>query len=299
MRLGCIIMVSVCLALATVAHADIVYLNTGGVVKGRIIRSDDSEITVRTEHGETTVSRDEVEKIEECESVADLYYEKLEKVEQGSAQAHFDLGAWLKSINEPELARDEFEKAIIIDGDHSGARSELGYVRKGDKWVKKDAKPLAPRVVVKRGKPKEEDPADEHNLLSGATQEVRKLIGKLDSTLESEREEALQKLAAVFRHGDVQAVGEYMRYREAKIITSLQWQEGEILNLLHGQLDEDLYDREVRWFERFTEDAENARGERIGRFEQAYTRGGEQHTRLPREAPRLPWRNPGVAQGQG
>jgi uncharacterized protein YkwD len=234
-----------------VAHADIIYLNTGGVLKGKIVKSDDSEITVQTKHGETTISRDDIGKIEACESVAQLYYDKLDKLEQGKAEPHFKLGQWLKRINEPALARDEYEKAIIINPDHAGARAQLGYIKKGGKWVKKDAKPKTPKVIVKRGKKKPKEPADEHNLLSGASEETKKLINKLASAVKSEREEALKKLAELFRWGDVRAVQAYMRYREAKLIITLQQHEGEILNLLHGQLDQDLRDRQLRWFNRY------------------------------------------------
>lgn len=235
--------------LACGAGADIIYLNTGGVVKGRIVESDDSEITVHTKHGQTTISRDDVDRIEACESVSALYYDKLEKLKQDDAQSHFTLAQWLKRINEPEFARDEFEKTIIIDPDHSGARAALDYIKKDNQWVRRDANPKKPRVVVNRTK-KDEEPADEHNLLGAASDEVKKLIKKLDSAIESEREEALGKLAEVYRWGDVQAVGEYMRYREAQLITLLQQQEGDILNLLHGQLDEDLHERQARWFQR-------------------------------------------------
>jgi uncharacterized protein YkwD len=44
-----------------------------------------------------------------------------------------------------------------------------------------------------------------------------------------------------------------MRYREAQLIITLQQHEGEILNLLPGQLDEDIRERQTRWFKRFKE----------------------------------------------
>ena len=100
------------------AHADIIYLNTGGVVKGKVVKDDGSEITIQTKHGQTTISRDDIDRIEECESVAQLYYDKLEKLPAGDADAHFKLGKWLEGINEPQLAKDEFEKAIILNPDH-------------------------------------------------------------------------------------------------------------------------------------------------------------------------------------
>jgi len=235
-------------------QADIIYLNTGGVIKGKIIESDDSAITVRTKHGETELSRDDIDRIEECESVSQLYYDKLDKLPEKDAEAHYKLARWLDKINEPELANDEYDKTIILDPDHSGARSKLGYIKKGNAWIKKDSPPRQSRIKVnKRDKQDSQNVPDEHNLLSGTSDDARKAIKKLDSPLKSEREEALKTLAGLHKYGDVQAVQEYMRYREARLIVSLQQMEGGILNLLHGQLDEDLRERQTRWFERFRE----------------------------------------------
>ncbi len=236
------------------AQADIVYLNTGGVVKGTVVKDDGSEITIRTQHGQTTISRDDIDRIEECESVAQLYYDKLEKLPPGDADAHFKLANWLKSIHEPQFAKDEFEKAIILNPDHKAARAELGYVKKSGKWVKKDAKPKTPKVVVKKtGKKPEDAPSDEHNLLTGASKEVKALVAKLNSASTTEREDALKKLLDLRRWGDMRPVQEYMRYREAQLIITLQQYEGEILNLLPGQLDGDVRERQTRWFKRFKE----------------------------------------------
>lgn len=247
------VVLSLCLIQQS-AQADIVYLNTGGVVKGEVIKDDGSEITIRTKHGETTISRDDIDRIEECESVEQLYYDKLEKLPGGDADAHFKLGEWLDNINEPQLAKDEFEKAIILKPEHEAARAKLGYVKRSGKWVRKDAKRKKPEVVVKKtaGKP-EDEPSDEHNLLTGASKEVKALVTKLDSTSKTEREDSLKKLLDLRRWGDMRPVQEYMRYREAQLIITLQQYEGEILNLLPGQLDEDVRERQTRWFKRFKE----------------------------------------------
>lgn len=251
--LSAICLIAICTAQAT-ARADIIYLNTGGVVKGKVVKDDGSEITIRTKHGQTTISRDDIDRIDECESVAQLYYDKLEKLPAGDADAHFKLGKWLESIHEPQFASDEFEKTVILNPDHKAARAELGYVKKDGKWVKKDAKPKTPKVVVKKaGKKPEDAPSDEHNLLTGASKEVKALVAKLNSASAAEREDALKKLLDLRRWGDMRPVQEYMRYREAQMIITLQQYEGEILNLLPGQLDGDVRERQSRWFKRFKE----------------------------------------------
>ena len=51
------------------------------------------------------------------------------------AEGHYKLGMWLKSKHQHWEAQAWFKKAVIIDGDHTNARRELGTVRKDGKWT--------------------------------------------------------------------------------------------------------------------------------------------------------------------
>ena len=50
------------------------------------------------------------------------------------AEAHHQLGMWLKARYRHGEAQTYFRKAVTIDPDHEGARTELGEVRDGNAW---------------------------------------------------------------------------------------------------------------------------------------------------------------------
>jgi tetratricopeptide (TPR) repeat protein len=123
------------LALYAICAGDIVYLNTGGVVKGKILERDDDKVVVRTPYGLTTIPIDDVEEIEEGGSLKEMYEERLKEIKDSDAGAHYNLGVWLRNVGMYDEAKEEFKKVIKLDSDHQDARCELGYVRKGNKWL--------------------------------------------------------------------------------------------------------------------------------------------------------------------
>ncbi len=126
---------AVVLGSLTGAHADVIHLNTGGVVKGEIVSDDDYEVRVRTKSGMITVIlREDIERIERGDSPEQVYRKKLAKIDSGDVEAHYELAMWAKKIRLGELAKDEFNKVIILDPGHPYARAELGYVRNGKGW---------------------------------------------------------------------------------------------------------------------------------------------------------------------
>jgi uncharacterized protein YkwD len=125
------------LLLVGVAHADVIYLSSGGIVKGTIVKKSQDSITVRTAGGSTSIiPMSEVERIEEGASPEAMYRERLAKIPLGDAEGHYQLGLWLKRINCRELAREEFQKTIMLEPEHKFARDELGYNRdQAGRWV--------------------------------------------------------------------------------------------------------------------------------------------------------------------
>ena len=59
-----------------------------------------------------------------------------------AAEGYFKLGKWLEGKCQFPEAAKQFEKALLLDKDHAGARSALGYERNGDGWVKSEEKTL-------------------------------------------------------------------------------------------------------------------------------------------------------------
>jgi len=130
--------VFVALAAASPAIADVIHLNTGGVVKGEIVRQNRREIVVRMESGTTTaIPRTDIERIVAGASPEEMYRERLDRIDPSDPEARYALGLWLKSIRCPELAEEEFLATVELEPDHRFARLELGHVRQDGEWVER------------------------------------------------------------------------------------------------------------------------------------------------------------------
>jgi uncharacterized protein YkwD len=119
------------------ALADVIYLNSGGVVKGLIVSESRREVVVRTHSGTTTVPRTNIERIERGASPQEMYQQRLAKIDASDPEAHYSLGLWCKSINLRDEAKAEFTKTIELVPDHVYAHRELGHVRHEGRWVER------------------------------------------------------------------------------------------------------------------------------------------------------------------
>jgi len=111
-----------------VCFGDIIYLQGGGVIVGRIVDRDEEWIVVRMKGGaRVTLSLERVVKVEEGET-EEIYRRKAAHIKSGDADAHFRLGLWCEKVKLFEQARDEFEKALVIEPNHLEARKKLGLL---------------------------------------------------------------------------------------------------------------------------------------------------------------------------
>jgi lipoprotein NlpI len=114
-----------------VATADVIYLNTGGVVKGKIVEESDDEIVIKVRGATLTIPYDEVEYIDRGETAEEILAKQLKKIKPEDVKGRFELGAWLQNIGEEQLARKQFEKVLKLDPEHEDARKALGHVKPG------------------------------------------------------------------------------------------------------------------------------------------------------------------------
>jgi predicted esterase len=142
----------VTLLAASGALADIVYLNTGGRVIGKIIERTSNEIVVSSPNGLiVTIPVDDIEEIEEG-SAEDIYKQQIGKIKADDADAHYKLGLWCKDVGLAKEAKKEFEKVIAIEPRYEEARWELGYQKAGGKWVSEDEMMKAKGFVKHEGR---------------------------------------------------------------------------------------------------------------------------------------------------
>ena len=173
---------------ATAACADVVYLNSGGVVKGLIIAENRREIVVRTSSGTTTVPRTNIESIERGASPQEMYQERLAAVDPDDAEAHYSLGLWCKSINLRDEAKAEFTRTIELVPDHAYAHRELGHVRHEGRWVE--------RSVVEASTPQPNaSPREQRSSLRGLSRALGEAVEDLRARDAGQRAAAFATLA--------------------------------------------------------------------------------------------------------
>lgn len=88
---------------------------------------------------------------------------KIKKTDMNSADAVYELGVWCEQNNKPTAARKYFNKAIQLDKNHEAARTKLGMVLVGDRWVPAN---LAPAGSKQQAGDKKDEPGS-HRRSSG------------------------------------------------------------------------------------------------------------------------------------
>ncbi|GDY12674.1 hypothetical protein LBMAG53_15520 [Planctomycetota bacterium] len=68
---------------------------------------------------------------------AESLEDQIKKTDFASADSVFELAGWCQSNQLSNKARNYYQEVIKLDKDHEGARTALGYVRVGERWVPK------------------------------------------------------------------------------------------------------------------------------------------------------------------
>lgn len=125
-------------AACSLALGDIVHLNTGGRVIGKIIERTPDGLVVSTPGGMIVkIPTDDIDEIEEG-SVEEIYEQQSKEIADDDADAHYKLGLWCKDVGLRAEAKREFEKVIALEPENEDARWQLGYQKIGGKWVSED-----------------------------------------------------------------------------------------------------------------------------------------------------------------
>jgi len=117
------------------AGADIIKLNTGGRIVGKIVEEDESQVVVETPTGKTTIMREDIASIERGGELKDLYKKRLAEINDSSARDHYALGMWCKDNKMAEEYERHMLKAIGLDHDFDKPHEELGYIFYRGKWM--------------------------------------------------------------------------------------------------------------------------------------------------------------------
>lgn len=114
--------------------ADDVILVNGAKLEGNAQRVGD-EVVVVTPGGELRLPASEVREIVPGRTVLDDYSERAESVEADDADALVALGDWCAEQKLDGRAKQHWQAALRVDGDHADARKRLGFLRHDGRWV--------------------------------------------------------------------------------------------------------------------------------------------------------------------
>ncbi|MBI4614606.1 MAG: hypothetical protein HY720_13430 [Planctomycetes bacterium] len=134
------------LALTSLSPADDVYMKNGGVFRGKATPSGD-EVEIDLGYGTIRVALADVDRIVSCPSPLEekaareaerkrLLDERLALAGKTDAQALYAVALWARQEKYDEgTVRGVLALVLGADPDHAGARTDLGDVRYGARWL--------------------------------------------------------------------------------------------------------------------------------------------------------------------
>ena len=136
MRTGVLALSGVLLSLG--AHADEVFLKSGGQLSGRIVSRDASTIEVDVGAGRIKVPASSVVRIEEGQSALQEYEARAGRLPAGDVGGWIALGEWASARGLGTQAREAYQRALSAAPDDPRANAALGNVQVGGRWLSED-----------------------------------------------------------------------------------------------------------------------------------------------------------------
>lgn len=124
---------------ATGAEEDILILEGGRSLYGKILEETDEYVKIKCKYGVQTISKDNIREICRAAEFYDTFRRKRDKVEKKrNADEYYKLGLWCKKRKRKREANECFNSAVFINPNHEQARKTLGYKRHKGKWYTPD-----------------------------------------------------------------------------------------------------------------------------------------------------------------
>ena len=149
---GC---VAACLLAVSTATGDIVTLEGGGTVRGRITSPPGSPVvTIESMIGtEYRFERGEIKALSRRSILVERYVSAARKIENsGDSTEHQNLACWARTNRLRTQANEQLRKVIEIDPDNDAARKQLGYKWVEGRWQTEDDIKAAAGLVNVNGR---------------------------------------------------------------------------------------------------------------------------------------------------
>lgn len=133
-RFGSVLSCCAALLLASVAHADRVYLVGGSMIEGKVTREGD-KIVVTLDAGNVRLNAASVVRIEKGETSEDRIAARRKTLAKDDVIGRLALADACREQHLTQCERELLREILALEPDHAEARGRLGYVRSGRGWV--------------------------------------------------------------------------------------------------------------------------------------------------------------------
>ena len=140
------------LLLAGNASADILYLDTGGRIEGRIVERTSDTVTIELGAGTMSLDLSTIVKIEEGRSLLDDYDERAAALADDDIDGWLALGDWAAARGLGSRSRSAFERVLALDPENAAANEALGRVEVDGRWLSREDAYLARGYIRFEGK---------------------------------------------------------------------------------------------------------------------------------------------------
>lgn len=119
------------------AFGDVLTLKGGIVFEGRVSEGED-DYTVEMPHATVKFAKSEVSSVTYGPTPLEEFQSRSRKLSSDDAQEWYALGLYAKSKGLLDHSTKAFEKAVLADSAHKGAREQLGFVFDDGEWITRD-----------------------------------------------------------------------------------------------------------------------------------------------------------------
>ena len=142
----------VLLSAPTGLRADVVYLEGGGKVVGKVLSAAGGSVRIRSVAGTLTIPASRVVRIEYGPTPREEFARRAAALDRSDTAAMMALADWCARRGLDEEERELLEAVLALEPDHAEARRRLGFVRVGGRWLTRRQAMQARGLVEYRGR---------------------------------------------------------------------------------------------------------------------------------------------------
>jgi len=107
---------------------DVVVTVDGRRIEGKVLKDDERGVELQVRGGRIVIPRERVRRVIRCPTAEEEYARRRKDVKD--AEGHYRLGVWCLQKGLRREARREFEEALRLEPQHTGAKEALKHLRK-------------------------------------------------------------------------------------------------------------------------------------------------------------------------